>query len=138
MILWPVIQIRISAQQGKEERKMSEQEKKSPLGISGGPTQQEIDEWKTKFGDIFVATFGEEKFVYRSIRRFEYKNIMQLGTQDVDNRTFLEEKVAKMCIVWPEIDASKLPTLKAGTISTLVDLIMTASNFGITEEPVKL
>ena len=117
---------------------MAEQEKVSPLGIPGGPTQEKIDEWKAKFGDVFVATFGEEKFNYRPIRRFEYKNIMQLGNQSADNRTFLEEKVASMCIVWPEIETAKLPTLKAGTISTLVDLIMTASNFGITEEPVKL
>jgi hypothetical protein len=28
--------------------------------------------------------------------------------------------------------------LKAGTVSTLVELIMAASNFGISEEPVKL
>ena len=109
----------------------------SPLGIEGGPSQETINEWKTQFGDVFVATFGEEKYVYRPMKRFEYKKILQLG-QDPDNRTFVEEKIAQMCIVWPKVDATKFSTLKAGTISTLVDLIMAASNFGITEEPIKL
>ena len=112
-------------------------EKVSPLGISDGPTQEQIDEWKSKYGDIFVATFGEEKYIYRPLKRFEYKQILSLG-QAADARTYAEEKVAEKCIVWPKIEAAKLSTFKAGTISTLVDLIMAASNFGITEEPKKL
>jgi hypothetical protein len=110
----------------------------SPLGIENGPTQEEINDWKTKFGDVYVATFGNnEKYVYRPLRRFEYKQILQVN-QGTESRTFAEEKVAQMCVVWPKLDPTKFTTLKAGTISTLVDLIMAASNFGINEEPVKL
>ena len=112
-------------------------EKLSPLGISNGPTQEQIDEWKAKHGDIFVATFGEEKYIYRPLKRFEYKQILSVN-QTADAKTYAEEKVAEKCIVWPQIDPTKISTLKAGTISTLVDLIMAASNFGITEEPQKL
>jgi len=112
-------------------------EQVSPLGIPNGPSQEKVDEWKAKFGDVYVATFGEEKYIYRPLKRFEYKQILQVG-QTPENRTFVEEKISQMCIVWPTIDVAKLSTFKAGTISTLVDLIMAASNFGITEEPVKL
>jgi len=112
-------------------------EQVSPLGIPNGPSQEKVDEWKAKFGDLYVATFGEEKYVYRPLKRFEYKQILQVG-QTPDSRTFAEEKVAQKCVIWPEIDVSKISTLKAGTISTLVDLIMAASNFGVTEEPIKL
>ena len=117
---------------------MSDLEKgMSPIGIEGGPTQAEIDGWKEKFGDVYVASFSDdEKFIYRPMKRFEYKQVVQLNSGD--NRTFAEEKVAQMCIVWPAIDPTTVSTLKAGTISTIVDLIMSASNFGITEEPVKL
>jgi len=107
------------------------------LIFENGPSQKEVDEWKSKFVEVYVATFGTEKYLYRPLRRFEYKQILQVA-QTPDNRTYTEEKVAEKCIVWPTIDATKLSTLKAGTISTLVDLIMAASNFGITEEPVKL
>jgi hypothetical protein len=107
------------------------------LNIENGPTQEQINEWKSKFGEVYVATFSPaEKYVYRPLRRLEYKQILQLG--QADNKTFAEEKVAQMCIVWPDIDPTKLATLKAGTISTVVDLVMAASNFGVTEEPVKL
>ena len=112
-------------------------EQVSPLGIPDGPTQEQINEWKREHGDIFVATFDEEKYIYRPLKRFEYKQIMLLG-QTADSRAFVEEKILQMCVVWPKIEVAKLSTLKAGIVSTLVELIMAASNFGITEEPVKL
>lgn len=112
-------------------------EQVSPLGIPGGPTQEQVNEWKAKYGDVYVATLGDEKYVYRSLKRIEYKQILQVG-QTPENRTFAEEKVAEKCVIWPTLDPAKFSMLKAGTISTLVDLIMAASNFGITEEPIKL
>ena len=100
-----------------------------------GATQDQITEWKSKFGDIYSITLGDEKYIYRSLKRFEYKTIMAVAEA---NRAFNEEKIVGMCVLSPVIDATKMPTLKAGTVSTLVELIMAASNFGVTEEPVKL
>jgi hypothetical protein len=112
-------------------------ENDNPLKMDGGPTQVQIDEWKLKFGDVFVAKFSDvEKFVYRPLRRFEYKQILSVGQQD--NKAFAEEKVVQTCVLWPVVDPTKVSMLKAGTVSTLVELIMAASNFGISEEPVKL
>lgn len=112
-------------------------EKIGPLNVENGPTQDQINEWKAKFGEIYVAKFSDdEKYIYRPLKRFEYKQILALG--QTDNKAFAEEKIVAMCIVWPVIEATKVPTLKAGTINTLVELIMEASNFGIKEEPVKL
>lgn len=98
-------------------------------------TPEQIAEWKSKFGDIYLINLGDEKFVYRPIKRFEYKTIM---ANTEANRAFNEEKIVQMCVIHPVLDVSKIPMLKAGTITTLVELIMAASNFGITEEPVKL
>jgi len=100
-----------------------------------GITQELIEEWRAKYGEIYLITLGDEQFVYRPLKRFEYKTIMANAES---TRAFNEEKIVQMCVVNPAIDVTKLPTLKAGTISTLVELIMAASNFGITEEPVKL
>jgi len=110
----------------------------SPIGIVNGPTQEEIDGWKERYGDIYVASFGpEDKYIYRPMNRLEYKQIMTVS-QNNDNKMFMEEKVVSSCVVWPKIDVTKLPTSKAGTVSTLVELIMAASNFGIEEAPIKL
>ena len=100
-----------------------------------GVTQEQINEWKTKYAEIFMITLSDGKYVYRPMKRFEYKGLM--ANQEA-NRTFNEEKIAQMCIIYPTLDATKMPTLKAGTVSTLVELIMASSNFGVTEEPVKL
>lgn len=100
-------------------------------------SNDQINEWKAKFGDIYQAKFSEEeKYIYRPLRRLEYKQLLSIGQNE--NKAFAEEKVVQMCVVWPIIDPTKISMLKAGTISTLVELIMTASNFGIAEEPVKL
>ena len=105
--------------------------------LIAGATQDQINEWKAKFGEVYVAKFSEEeKYIYRPLRRLEYKQLLTLGQNE--NKTFAEEKVVQMCVVHPVIDPSKIALLKAGTVSTLVELIMSASNFGIAEEPVKL
>ena len=112
-------------------------EKDSSLESGNFPSQAQIDEWKAKYGDIYLIKFSEEeKYIYRPMRRFEYKQIVAMG--QADNKSFIEEKISQMCIVWPTIDPTKISTLKAGTISTIVDLIMSSSNFGVAEEPVKL
>jgi hypothetical protein len=86
---------------------------------------------------VYIAKFADdEKYIYRPLKRFEYKQILALG--QTDNKSFAEEKIVSMCVVWPVLEAIKIPTLKAGTINTLVELIMESSNFGIKEEPTKL
>lgn len=115
-----------------------EEKQVSPLGIEGGPTQQQIDEWKKTFGDVYsVELAGGDIYLYRPMKRFEYKQVLQL-TQDEKTRMFAEEKVVQTCVLWPHIDATKLSTEKAGTVATLVEAIMTASNFGAAQEPRKL
>ena len=100
-----------------------------------GITQEVLNDWKVKFGELFLINLGDEQYVYRPIKRFEYKTIMN---NPDSNRPFNEEKIVQMCVVHPTMDVQKIPAVKAGTISTLVELIMAASNFGVTEEPVKL
>ena len=100
-----------------------------------GVTQETVNEWKGKFGEIQLINLGEEQYVFRPIKRFEYKIVMN---NPDSNRAFNEEKIVQMCVIHPAMDVTKMPGMKAGTISTLVELIMAASNFGINEEPVKL
>lgn len=103
--------------------------------IVKGISNEVVDEWKSKYGDLLMVTLGDEQYVYRSMKRFEYKTIM--SNPDA-NRSFNEEKIIQMCVLHPQFDQAKIHVSKAGTVSTLVELIMAASNFGVNEEPVKL
>ena len=100
-----------------------------------GVTQDVVNEWKAKYGDLLLINLGEEQYVYRPIKRHEFKIIMN---NPDSNRPFNEEKIFQTCVIHPTIDAAKMPAMKAGTIATIVELVMAASNFGITEEPIKL
>lgn len=110
----------------------------NPLGIEGGPSQEQIDGWKKQFGDIWVAAFSDnDKYVYRALSRVEWKQM--IGNPEATARqTFNEEKTVQTCVLWPKLDVTEFAAGKAGTPSTLCELIMTASNFGILTEPVKL
>lgn len=98
-------------------------------------TQEMINEWKSKYGEIYKVTLGDKSYVYRPLKRIEYKGI--IANPDA-NRSFSEEQIVQKCLIYPSIDPAALSAEKAGTISTLTDLIMVASNFGVMEEPVKL
>ena len=79
----------------------------SPLNIEGGPTQEQIDAWKKEYRDIWAAEFSPgEKFIYRALRRFEYKKI--IGNPDiVAQRSFTEEKVVQTCVLWPVVEIGR-------------------------------
>jgi hypothetical protein len=106
-----------------------------PESTIKGITQEMIADLKAKYGELYMITLGEEQYVYRPLKRFEYKTIMNNADS---NRSYNEEKILQMCVVYPIIDPAKLPAIKAGTVATIVELIMSASNFGVTEEPIKL
>lgn len=98
-------------------------------------TQEMINEWKTKYGEIYQIILGGQAYVYRPMKRIEYKQIT--ANQDT-NRAFSEEQIVQKCLIFPQLDSTSLSAEKAGTVTTLTDLIMVASNFGVQEEPVKL
>lgn len=115
---------------------MVEEKKEVVQEVAPGITQEMIDGWKEKFGEIFSAVLADGKtYIYRPMKRIEYKAVM--ANQEA-SRSYIEEQVVIKCLVHPAISPTDLSAEKAGTISTLTDLIMAASNFGINEEPVKL
>ena len=99
-------------------------------------TQEMIDGWKEKFGDVYSAVLTDDvKYIYRPMKRIEYKSVI---ANPEAPRSYMEEQIVLKCLIYPELSAADLAAEKAGTVSTLTDLIMAASNFGINEEPVKL
>ena len=99
-------------------------------------TQEMIDKWKEQYGDIYSAVLADEKqYIYRPMKRIEYKSVV--SNQEA-SKSFMEEQIVLKCLIYPQFNATDLGAEKAGTVSTLTDLIMAASNFGILEEPVKL
>lgn len=133
-----------------QDEEGEEQEDIDPIeyiqaNFEGAPSDREVEIWRDRHGDVFVTLFtDDEVFIWRTVRRLEYKNIMSMVAQadqavaktqgaaaNIDegrNARFIEE-LCKRCVLWPEINADQLSFSKAGSFDALANLILEASNF---------
>ena len=98
-------------------------------------TQEIIDGWKAKYGEVYKIELAEEDYYYRPLKRAEYKTILQ---SQGDSTSFREEQIVQRCVIYPEVTAASVASTKAGVVSTLTDCVMMVSGFGTETEPVKL
>ena len=76
---------------------------------------------------FFVTEILNETFVFRTLNRFEYK---QLVTFIDINALQREETICQTAVLWPiDYDYIKMSTEKAGIPSTLSEIIMEKSGF---------
>jgi len=103
----------------------------------GGPTRNKVEEWKQKYGEIFSIEFGDETYIYRSINRMEYKNI--LNTEGNATRFWREERMTELAVLWPEdYNNNDIAEGKAGVPTVLSEWVMRSSGFEATSGPTKL
>jgi hypothetical protein len=95
----------------------------------GGPLESQINSWKKQLSnyDMFMTEVGGDFFVFRTLNRYEYKQICALKNTDPLQR---EEIICETCTLWPKAyKFDKMATGKAGTPSTLAQVIMEKSGF---------
>lgn len=95
----------------------------------GGPYKSQIEAWKKEWEgySIYVTEILTEKFVFRTLNRFEYKQLISLQNVDALQR---EEVICQTVTLWPGgYEWKTMATDKAGLPSTLSDIIMEKSGF---------
>lgn len=126
-------------QQGYQEppkENIEEIPKNQPI-FAGGPTRNKVEEWKQKYGEIFSIEFGDDTYIYRSINRMEYKNI--LNTEGNATRFWREERMTELAVLWPEdYDNNDIAEGKAGVPTVLSEWVMRSSGFEASSGPRKL
>jgi len=116
----------------KEEKESKESKQETPMSmlskLPGAPSKEQVELWKTEFGDVFITGFsGKEMYVWRTISRGEYLTLQEQVAKDQLSESDTEMLLAGTCVLWPaRVDWS---TGKAGTPTTLSELIMQRSNF---------
>jgi len=116
---------------------MSKEQPKNEQIFPGGPTQNKVEEWKAKFGEIFMSEFGEDTYIFRTISRLEYKQI--LNTEGNATELYREEQIVGQSVLWPEnLNHTIIAEGKAGIPTVLTDQVMNKSGFVATSGPVKL
>jgi len=94
-----------------------------------------IEELKKKHKDLYLYFFSEDEFyVYRPVTRLEYKDLSTKYT----NSDELAEQIVLNAVLYPKLKLDNLSDLKAGVVPTLLELILTVSNFGVNNPVIKL
>jgi hypothetical protein len=95
----------------------------------GGPTKSQIAAWKKEWDgyDIFVTQILNQFFVFRTMNRFEYKQLVSFTDIDALMR---EETICQTVTLWPgDYNYKDMAVQKAGIPSTLSEIIMEKSGF---------
>jgi hypothetical protein len=101
-----------------------------------GPSRLEVEQWKEKFGDVYFTPFGEKIFIWRTIKRPEYRQILadkSLSTMD------REEVFCERCVLFPRnYTRTKMAEGDAGIPSLISEMLMDKSGFVASSAPIKL
>lgn len=119
----PVLQ----EEEGEEQDSLMYDGEGNELLFAGGPSLARIEEWKSQHGDIYLTEFEEEVFVWRSLRRKEYKEVMKINGAD---QFFKEERIVDKVVLYPEnYNFMEMGRGKAGIPTLLSELVMEKSGF---------
>ena len=96
-----------------------------------------IEEFKQRAGDIYFMDLGEtEKYIFRPIRRQEWRTLLQT-IEKLDPKK-QDEAIVARGVLFPQLMGTKMGTLPAGSVDTLKEMILRASNFMPPEHAVQL
>lgn len=114
----------------------TETEWKSPVFGDEGPTRQEVEEWKDKYGNIYFTPFEGEIYIWRTLNRAEYREIVSNQKLTVLDR---EEIFTEKCVLYPRnFKIANLNKGQAGVPTILSEMIMDKSGFVAQTAPIKL
>lgn len=112
---------------------MEEEEREEVDSIDGpifpnGPRPSDIQVWKKEYPDykIYVTQIEDDFFVFRTLNRYEYKQIIAIDLDQLQR----EEMICETCVLYPEkYTWREMYLQKAGVPSTLATIIMEKSGF---------
>lgn len=99
------------------------------LLFPGGPSKLDLDTWKKDWEgyDIYITEILNQTFIFRTLNRYEYKQLITLQNVDALQR---EEVICQTVTLWPQNYTWKeMATTLAGIPSTYAEIIMEKSGF---------
>jgi len=101
------------------------------------PTDSQIQTWKAAHGPLEMADIGGRFWIYRRITRGEHRDLLQKNSLSSDEET-ANRQLTDICVLWPDLKEVDWDKEGAGTLETLVQLIMKFSGFMPNAQPAKL
>ena len=100
--------------------------------FENGPGMSQVELWKKQYTQekVFHVQIIDRDFIFRTLNRFEYKQIVAIENIDA---LYREELICKTCVLFPyNYDIKTMATEDSGYPSTLAQIIM--ENSGFTKE----
>lgn len=120
---------------GADGTEYTQQEWNSPV-VRNGPTRGEVENWKKQYGSIYMTPFDDEIYVWRTLQRPEYREIIRDTALTALDR---EEKFTEKCVLYPYgFSLEKIKESRAGIPSLLAEMIMEKSGFVSQSAPIQL
>lgn len=97
-----------------------------------GPSIAQVNLWKKQFSKekVMHTKILDRDFIFRTLNRFEYKQIVAVENIDA---LYREELICQTCVLWPiAYNFQKMAEEDSGYPSTLAQIIM--ENSGFTKE----
>lgn len=121
----------------KTEEKQDEPKKEKTLvdylsEYEGSPDEARLEQWKQQYGEILCSGLSEtELYIFRPITRAEFVNLQAhlAQIQDKPNNFEVEKIIVDTCVLWASPQGVTSLEQKAGTLSTLHEQVLQASNF---------
>lgn len=103
---------------------------------------KKVNELKSKYKKIYLTSVSDEKIIWRTLKRSEYKEIMALGADDPDisdkDLIYLrEEALTRKVVLYPENVDDIIEDL-AAVAEVISSECMEKSGFNISNDTVKL
>lgn len=95
------------------------------------PDEVQLQEWKEVHGSFYMSSVsGDDLFIWKAIKRQEYKTLFASMSQVADNKqNMLEEFLVRRCLLWPKATPDWMQNTKAGVVTTLFRQIYFKSGF---------
>ncbi len=108
--------------------------------FKGGPSRTQVMSWKKQFEvddhRVFLNEISGEHFIWRTLNRAEYREIMALPDTDPLQR---EELICEICTLFPyDYNFTSMTNRRAGIPAVLAQLIMQESGFQEPSPPIRL
>jgi hypothetical protein len=106
----------------------------SNMDIKEAINQQQIEEWKTKYGKIFKTSVGDDVVIWRKLRRKEYVQIMSREATegaDGDKVYARQDLIVATVALYPE-NVDVLIAENAGLATCVADEVILKSGFDLT------
>lgn len=120
---------------GADGVQYTEEEWHSPV-VHNGPSRMEVEEWKERHGNVYFTPYDSEVYIWRVLRRPEYREIIRDTTLNALDR---EELFTEKCVLYPRnFNLETIKKSRAGVASLLSEMIMEKSGFVAQSAPIKL